>query len=73
MDGVLVWAGSSTRTGEGCMSALPESVSIRELLSALDHEVAVISIIAADMLERKSISEMVWTRLATAASRIGAL
>lgn len=45
-------------------------VPARDLLEIISEEVSVISIIAADFCDKRSISEEDWNRLATAANRI---
>jgi hypothetical protein len=52
--------------GEASRSRIPA----RDLLEILSEEVSVVSIVAADLLERKAISDADWQRLATAAGRI---
>lgn len=47
-------------------------IPARDILEALSHEAHVVAIIAADLIEKKDITPEVWSRLATAASRIGA-
>lgn len=46
-------------------------ISPRDLLEIVSEEVSVTAIIAADLLEKRSISETDWQRLAQAAARIG--
>lgn len=47
-----------------------QRVSARELLTILGQEVTFVALLAADFLERKTISEADWQRLAKAAGRI---
>jgi hypothetical protein len=44
----------------------------RDLLAVISEEVSVITIVAADLLENRTVSEKDWKRLAQAAARIGA-
>lgn len=47
-------------------------ISPRDVLASLSQEVTFVSLLAADFLERKEITEADWVRLAKAASRISA-
>lgn len=46
-------------------------IAAGEVMTALSHEVTVLGVIAASMLDQRAISEETWDRLATAAVRIG--
>jgi len=46
-------------------------IPARDLLEIISEETSVVSIIAADMLARRTIDETDWARLARAAARIG--
>lgn len=46
-------------------------IPARDLLALLDHEALTVGMIAADMLEKKTIDQEDWDRLATAVRRIG--
>jgi hypothetical protein len=48
------------------------SVPARDVLAALAHEATVAAVIASDFLEKKTITEADWQRLAKAVSRLGA-
>lgn len=50
----------------------PSKLPARELLEIISEEVTAVAVIAADMLERKTISEADWRRLALVAVLIGA-
>ena len=53
---------------------LPQSharIPARDLLEIISEETSVVAIVAADMLQKRSVSETDWTRLAQAAARIG--
>ena len=47
-----------------------QRVSAREILCSLDHESLVVAIIGADFINRKSLDDETWERLATAVNRI---
>ena len=47
-------------------------IPARDLLEIISEETTVVAIVAADMLEKRTVSEQDWTRLAQAAARIGA-
>lgn len=53
------------------LSGTRSSIPARDLLEIISEETSVIVIVAGDMMERRSISEADWQRLATAAARIG--
>jgi len=42
-----------------------------DILVALDHEAAVVAIIASDILDHREIDEATWTRLAAAVAKVG--
>lgn len=46
-------------------------IPARDLLAIIDHEVTVAALITADILAEHTVSQEQWTRLATAAGRIG--
>ncbi|HXQ01008.1 MAG TPA: hypothetical protein VN845_13210 [Solirubrobacteraceae bacterium] len=46
-------------------------IPARDLLEVISEEVTVVAIVASDVLERRSITEADWQRLAQAAARIG--
>jgi hypothetical protein len=48
------------------------NVSARDVLAGLTEEVTFVALIATDVLERRTISDEDWQRLAAAASRLGA-
>jgi hypothetical protein len=53
-------------------SALVRSrIPVRDLLEIISEETSVVAIVAADMLEKRTISEVDWKRLAQASARIG--
>lgn len=49
---------------------IKQRVSAREILASLDHESLVVAIIGADFIQRKSLDDETWQRLATAVNRI---
>lgn len=53
------------------VSKSPVRIPAGEVLAALSTESSLIGVIAADMLERKSIDEATWARLAQAVRRVG--
>jgi hypothetical protein len=53
------------------LSASRSRIPARDLLEILSEEISVAALIAADLLSRRSISELDWQRLARAAARIG--
>jgi hypothetical protein len=46
-------------------------IPARDLLALISEETTIVAIIAADMLEKRSINQATWQRLAQAAHRIG--
>lgn len=46
-------------------------IPARDLLEVITEELTVVAIVASDLLERRSITEADWQRLAQAATRIG--
>lgn len=60
----------ANRSGKG-YSPSRSRIPARDLLEIVSEEVAVVAVIAADFLNRRSIAARDWQRLATAASRIG--
>lgn len=63
--------GSPTRTEKRERRRFPR-IPATDALRALDHEIHVVAIIAHDIVEHREIDEATWSRLSTAASRIGA-
>jgi hypothetical protein len=59
---------------DGCLGELKAThsgIPARDLLEVVSEEVTKVAVIAADMLERKAISDADWQLLARAAARIG--
>ena len=56
--------------GRGEYTASP-GIPARDLIALISEETTVVAIIAADMLEQRSVTEATWQRLAQAANRIG--
>jgi len=46
-------------------------IPARDLLEIISEETSVVAIVAADLLEKRAITEATWRRLAQAAHRIG--
>jgi len=55
----------------GGYSPSQSKIPARDLLEIISEEVSVVSLIAADLLANKAISENDWRRLSQAAARIG--
>jgi hypothetical protein len=59
------------RLPEHSYRASHSRIPARDLLELISEESSVLAIIAADLLAKKTISEADWSRLSTAAARIG--
>jgi len=66
--GALFPEGSHKSPDRGFISRIPA----RDLLEIISEETSVVALIAADLLEKRTISESDWQRLAKAVTRIGA-
>lgn len=55
---------------EGAQRPATQRVDAHEVLASLDHESLTVAIIGADFIERRSLDERTWQRLATAVQRI---
>ncbi|MGH8133953.1 MAG: DNA primase [Steroidobacteraceae bacterium] len=62
-----IGGGAATHSTTASSSRIPA----RDLLTIISEETSVVGLIAADILERRTVSETDWQRLAQAAARIG--
>ena len=60
----------AARTGTGYAPS-HSRIPARDLLEIISEETSVVTIVAADFLARRTVTERDWRRLATAAARIG--
>jgi hypothetical protein len=67
----LDWSALFPANGQQPLSPSSSRIPARDLLEIISEETSVVAIVAAWMLDMRTISETDWSRLAQAASRIG--